>query len=134
MGLPTPMKVISRMKKLQKSGSTGILLALGGDNWSLDYGTLALHLFTSPFHVAAKVGFLTCVWGGSISQFSKSPVREPRILPDEIRKMLDSSAVGINFARFSRRVCPFSKCFFVSKSLVPTIFTFGECTGKSFVP
>ena len=85
-GLPAPMKVISKMKRLRKEDATGILLALGGDNWSMDYGSLALHLFTAPFASAARIGFPTCVWGASIGPFSQNPVLEHK-MAHLLRKM-----------------------------------------------
>ncbi len=69
----------SRIKKLQKNGDGGALVALGGDNWSLDYGDMALHLFTAPFYSAVKRRFPTVIWGASIGPFSARPSIENRM-------------------------------------------------------
>lgn len=144
-GFPTPMKIIRETGRLRKENRPGALLALGGDNWSFDYGRLALHLFTEPFRAAVKQGFPTVVWGASIGPFSSSsrwerkmasllrridlitsresltreylrslgveenvrdvcdpafllPTNEPKNLPDELRRVLERGAVGINLA------------------------------------
>lgn len=80
--IPPYMNVIRRIKKIQRENTgskvPGLLLSLGGDNWSLDYGDLALHLFTAPFFAACKMGFPTVLWGTSIGPFSSRPRLEKR--------------------------------------------------------
>ncbi|MDO4583958.1 MAG: polysaccharide pyruvyl transferase family protein [Planctomycetia bacterium] len=71
-GLPAPMKVKKFIKNLERAQNPGLLLALGGDNWSMDYGKLALYLFTEPFHYAARRHFPTVLWGASVGPFSRS--------------------------------------------------------------
>ena len=77
--MKTPMKVIRDCKKLQKEGTGGVLLALGGDNWSFDYGSLALHLFTAPFISAVRDQFPTVIWGASVGPFSSNPSYERKM-------------------------------------------------------
>lgn len=77
--LEAPMKVIARMKQLQKSETGGVMLALGGDNWSLDYGDMALHLFTAPFQSAVKRHFPSVIWAASIGPFTAKPPVERKM-------------------------------------------------------
>lgn len=77
--LEAPMKVTQRIKKMQKEGNSGALIALGGDNWSFDYGNMALHLFTAPFFSAVRRRFPTVIWGGSIGPFSSRPAYERKM-------------------------------------------------------
>jgi polysaccharide pyruvyl transferase WcaK-like protein len=53
-------------------------LALGGDNFSFDYGLFAALLFFSPFDRAVKSGIPSVIWGASIGPFRQKPAWEKR--------------------------------------------------------
>jgi len=56
------------------------LLALGGDNFSFDYGLFAALLFFSPVAKAVKLGVPSVIWGASIGPFRQKPVWEKRFV------------------------------------------------------
>lgn len=75
-GIPTPMKVKSVMLDTLHSAWLPVLIAEGGDNWSLDYGALALYLFTEPFRFAIKQHIPTFLLGASVGPFTDAPRTE----------------------------------------------------------
>ena len=54
------------------------ILAMGGDNFSFDYGLFAALLFFSPFAKAVKLKVPSVVWGASIGPFRQKPAWEKR--------------------------------------------------------
>ena len=72
-GMFPPMQIHKELSKCR------CILAMGGDNWSFDYGIVSTLLLTSPFAKAVHLGTPSVVWGASIGPFSAKPYWEKRI-------------------------------------------------------
>ncbi len=57
-----------------------VLLSIGGDNYSLDYGLASLYYFAGIAEFAQAHGKKAVLWGASVGPFSKSPVAEQRMV------------------------------------------------------
>jgi polysaccharide pyruvyl transferase WcaK-like protein len=69
---------LPRMKVHRALDRAAVLLAVGGDNLSYDYGFLATLLFFSPLQAAVLKGVPAVVWAASIGPFSSRPAWERR--------------------------------------------------------
>ncbi len=75
-----------RMRVHRSLDDLAVLLLLGGDNLSYDYGFLATLLFFSPLSAALDGRIPTVIWGASIGPFSSRP-RWERRFADLLRRV-----------------------------------------------
>lgn len=90
-----------------------ILLSIGGDNYSLDYGLASLYYISGVADYAMSLGKPAVLWGASVGPFSKQPIAERR-MAEHLRRL---TLVTI---RESRSI-EYLKSIGVSANVVPVI-------------
>lgn len=63
-----------------------VLLSIGGDNYSLDYGLASLYFFAGIADAAMAMGKPALLWGASVGPFTREPLAEKRIA-EHLRKL-----------------------------------------------
>ncbi|TDP63343.1 polysaccharide pyruvyl transferase family protein [Roseateles toxinivorans] len=80
---PKPSLQPELLEDLKRSD---ILLSIGGDNYSLDYGLASLYYFVGVAEAAMSMGKPAVLWGASVGPFSKQPIAERR-MAEHLRKL-----------------------------------------------
>jgi len=107
---PKPSLQPELLEDLKRSD---ILLSIGGDNYSLDYGLASLYYFVGVAEAAMSMGKPAVLWGASVGPFSKQPIAERR-MAEHLRKLT------LVTVRESRSV-EYLKGIGVSENVVPVI-------------
>ncbi|MBT9494512.1 MAG: polysaccharide pyruvyl transferase family protein [Paucibacter sp.] len=107
---PTPNLDAGLKRDIERSD---ILLSVGGDNISLDYGLASLYYFCAIADYALSLGKPALLWGASVGPFSKNPIAEGNVA-DHLKRM---SLVTI---RESRSI-EYLRGIGVSSNVVPVV-------------
>lgn len=107
---PKPSLQPELLEDLKRSD---ILLSIGGDNYSLDYGLASLYYFVGVAETAMRMGKPAVLWGASVGPFSKQPIAERR-MAEHLRKLT------LVTVRESRSI-EYLKGIGVSDNVVPVI-------------
>ena len=73
---PQPALPAELLADLKRSD---VLLSIGGDNYSLDYGLASLYFFAGIADAAMAMGKPAALWGASVGPFSREPKAEARV-------------------------------------------------------
>ncbi len=73
---PRPALPASLLADLKRAD---VLLSIGGDNYSLDYGLASLFFFAGIADAAMAMGKPAVLWGASVGPFTREPLAEKRI-------------------------------------------------------
>jgi colanic acid/amylovoran biosynthesis protein len=74
---PKPSLPAALLNDLKRSD---VLLSIGGDNYSLDYGLASLFYFSGIADAAMAMGKPAVLWGASVGPFTREPQAEQRMV------------------------------------------------------